>query len=734
MAFQTEKKKYAKEHLWFVEIEVGGTIYRFCENRSPLPIGLEATPSLQSIRTNPAEIKLEGGMGVRAKCSITLLESSDYTQWGTITDPVRFWARWRAETPFYLGKRVSVFSGYIVNNTYNANNFIRRDYVMESFAQTAGGVSITGKDPLKLASNDRAKAPLESNGSLLTELTETTSTFNLQPAGIGDLEYPATDGIIRIGEELILYTTRTGDNISGVTRGFRNTEISSHAIGDVVQLCLQYDAETVSNIVYDLLVNYAGIDASFINKPEWDAESANAFITSYGTLLTEPEGVQDLIKEFAQSAPFYLYYDERVNQIRFKALKPPADDAQLFTWQANFIEGSTGVKDMQDMRVSTVVVNYGIINPTKDLDEKSNYRSTYAREDTDSVTDYGQRAYKTINSRWISIDNQSAARLVAARIGRRFSQAPRMLTFAMDAKDSDVWTGDSIQGETDLILEPTTGNIARLPYQILSASEGKNYSYTALEHSYGEAVPGDEDVEDPNVRLVFIGGEVDQLKDVNGTPRTLRQLFADVFPADEAAPDPDLDIRFIFESNAVAGSSDNTIHAVKTGSWPELNTPILVQNSGLIVGRGGDGQSIGTNTLTVGGPAILLQDDIRLQNFNVIGGGGGGGNSATIGRASAAGGGGAGFSVGLGGGGTSYNPPEDEQQNTAAQNGTFTDGGLGGTVSGQTGGEFDSATGGAGGDLGQAGALSGAAAGKAIDLNGFTVTYVETGTILGAVS
>jgi len=731
MAYDNEKKKYEKEHLWYVEIEVNGTTYRFCENRSPLPTGLEANPSLQSVRVNPAEIDLEGGIGVRAKCSISLIESDDFSAWGTTASPVRFWSRWRAENPYYLGKRISVFSGYIVNNTFDANNFTRRDYIIESFGQRGAGVSITGKDPLKLASNDRAKAPRESRGSLITEMTETTTAVNLQPTGIGDLEYPASNGIVRIGDEVMLYTTRTGDNLSGLTRGFYNTEIGTHSENDTVQLCLEYDSLTPAQIDYDLLVNYASVDPTYINQGEWDANSANAFIPTYSALITEPTGVQDLLKEFAQSAPHYLYWDERVNQIRFTALQPPPTDAPTLTYEGNFIEGSTAVKDMQDMRVSTVICNYGIINPTKDLDEASNYRASYVREDSDSVTNYGQRAYKKINSRWITSDNKTAAVLMSARIGRRFSEAPRMLSFSLDAKDSDVWTGDSVRCETDLI-EQSGGGFPTLFYQILTAGESQNFNYTALEHTYGDAVAGDEDVEDPNTRLVYISGEQDQLKGGGATARNLRDIYEDVFGTDPL--DAGLDIRFIFESNAVAGSSDNAEYAVKTGSWPELTTPIRIQNNGLILGRGGRGASIATVSFTDGGPAILLEDDIRLQNFGTIGGGGGGGNKVIVGRASAAGGGGAGYFNGLGGGGTGYNPANDEEENTPAEDGTNTQGGAGAYVSGRTAGEFESATGGDGGDLGQVGAAGGGAAGKAIDLNGFTITYENTGTISGAVS
>ena len=741
MAYQNAKKEYTKEPFWYVEIELNGNVHRFCENRSPIPTGLYAIPSLQSVRVNPSEIDLSGGIGVRAKTSVSLVESNDYTEWGTVEEPERFWARWRAENPYYLGKRVSVFRGYIVNNAFDVSNFVKRDYILESFSQTGAGVSITGKDPLKLLSNDRAKAPVESNGSLNADILSTDTSFTLQPAGIGDSEYPASNGIVRIGDEVILYTTRTGDTFSGLTRGFYSTEIDDHSENDTAQLCLYIQTETVSNIGYDLMTNYASIDPSFIDKAEWDAEISNAFNTTYSVLITEPTGVQDLLQEFCDSAPHYYFYDERVNKIRLVALKPPPTDSQLFTYEANIIAGTTAVKDRQDLRISTVIVNYGIINPTKDLDETSNYRSSYVREDTSSVTNYGQRAYKTVHSRWIPSDNKTAAVLMAARVGRRFSDAPREISFSMDAKDSEVWTGDSIRVKSDLILQQG-GGFATLPFQITSAGEDKNFNYTALEHTYGEAVSGDEDVEDPNVRLIYFSGEIDRLQsDDSGEYRNLREVYEDVYGTDPI--EPQLDIRFIFESNAVVGSSDNDFHAVETGAWPELTTPILIQNNGLILGKGGDGSSSGFSDGEDGGPAISLQANIRLKNLSIIGGGGGGGGYTDEGGtgviARAGGGGGAGFIQGLGGN-SSVSPNSKEVGSDNGQNGTYTTGGQGGTATGITEeSTLVTAEGGDAGDLGEAGApnisgTSGGAAGKAIDLNGFTITYEETGTILGAVS
>ena len=709
MSFDSLKRQYTKEHLWIVELDIKGETYRFCENIVPLPTGLNAIPSLKSASVNPAQINIDGGFGVRAKCSVSFEESLDYSIWGSLSNPVRFWSRWRAENPYYLGQTLSLLSGYIENGEYNEDNFIRRDYVIESFSQGANGASLTGKDPLKLASNDRAKAPVESNGSLISDLIIGATTFTLQPTGIGS-EYPASNGTVRVGDEVMAYTTRTGDTISGVSRGAYNTEEQDHSTDDAVQACLVLDSLSPYEIDYLLLTEFANIPTSYINLNEWESESDNTFNTTYTTIITEPTGVQDLINEFCESAPHYLYWDERVNQIRWSGLKPPPSNAPEFTYEGNLIEGSTSVKDMQDMRVSTVIINYGVIDPTQNLDEPANYRATYVREDSTSVTEYGQRAYKKINSRWIPSDNKTAAVLMGARIGRRFAFAPRMLGFSLDPKDSDVWTGDSIRVISDLI-EQQGGGFPSLFYQVLSAQESRNYNYTALEHSYGDALPQDEDVEDPNVRIIYINGLLDQLKDDSGvgTARDLREYYEDIFGTDPL--DPDFDVRFIFESNCVAGSESASFPSVDTGSWPELLLPPIIINNGLIVGRGGNGSSTPAQDGGDGGIAINMSNDIRLNNLGTVGGGGGGGGvtieSEEGGFSITGGGGGAGYFVGT--------------ATAGGQDGTYTLGGQ--SLGGAKGGNL--------GQNGFGGSSGGGTAGAAIVPNGFTITYIEYGTING---
>jgi len=710
MAFDVVRKTFGKEHLWYVEIQIGETTYRFCENRSPVPAGLDAIPTLSSQSVSPAEVDINGGLGVRASCSVSFDDHMDYAIFGSVTAPVRFWPTWRANHPFYQGQRLSLFSGYIIDGVFDSANFQRRDYVLETFAMTRGKVSITGKDPLKLADNNRAQAPRASRGLLLGDVTDVQTTITLTPAGIGDAEYPAS-GWIRIGSEVMSFT-RAGDALT-VVRAQYNTQAAEHSEGDTVQLCLYY-SDSVAEIVNDLLTNYADVDAAYIPLAAWEDEAEIYLPGLYEALITEPVGVQALVKELGQQAPHYLYWDERTNLIQFVAVKAPPETAVTVTDEANILENSFAYQDMQDLRVSRVIVNFGQFDPTKKLDEFSNYRQTFVRVDNTAEADYGSQKIRTINSRWISNLNKAAAIRLAARIGRRFSQAPRMFNFSLDAKDADIWTGTPCFVDSAWVVNPD-GSRTPVAAQVISAQESDNYRYQALEWGYGPSVPEDADADEFG-KLIVLSGE---LLDLN-LRAVYDSLFADI--------DADDDVRFVFDTACTAGGS-TAAFAVDTGEWPELTDPPLIDIRGLLLGLGGKGGDVPTlSNPTAGGVALRLQNNIRFTNTGILGGGGGGGGYDSVEESGviydAAGGGGAGFNIGIGGVGAG-------DPVSAGKNSTKTVGG--------NGGSNVFATGGKGGNLGQAGTDSpsqaGAVAGAAIVTNGYTITYTGAGAgdIRGAI-
>jgi hypothetical protein len=176
--------------------------------------------------------------------------------------------------------------------------------------------------------------------------------------------------------------------------------------------------------------------------------------------------------------------------------------------------------------------------------------------------------------------------------------------------------------------------------------------------------------------------------------------------------------------------------ALTIGAFDAADTVKLI-NQGSLIGRGGAGGVRGNNignlnggTGGAGGAAINLNNNITLNNTGTIAGGGGGGG----------GGGGAINSVGypypqvvysFGGAGGAGAGPGAAVGGSAGQN----SGGLGGG-NGGAGGNLATVGNpgqrGVGASFGSGGA--GGAAGKAINLNGRTITYAAVGTINGAVS
>lgn len=744
MSYDIKKKKFEKTHFWFCEIEVNGQSFRFCEDMELLPFGLDAVPELKSQSITPAKIDMAGGLGIRATSSVSIGEFLDEHTYGTFQNPVRFWANWRARNPNYQGGRLSIFSGYIdsdgaeeasfsgfvsqqKNYIYNSADFIRRDYVIESFALTNKGAAFTAKDSLKLASNDRVKIPKKSSGKLAFDIIESDTLLTLVPLGVGDLEYPAS-GFGRMGKEVVSFT-RTGDDLT-LVRGEYSTVAETHSESDDFQLCKYYN-DTVDNIVYDILVNDSGVDAAQITIAEWNAERVIYLPSLYETLITEPTGASALLKELGQTAPHFLFYDDRVNKIKFSAVKPPSEGDLEYNGDINFLEDSVSIKDRTDLRISTVIVNYGQKNPTEKLDETSNFKLGYIRITPDSIAKYnGIQSYKVVNSRWINDTNTAAAVILAARWGRRFEETPREITFKLDSKDSDLWTGDAAFVKTPMILD-INGDEKSTAVQVISAGEARDFNYKVIEHGYGVELPEDLNTDDPNEKPVYLRGE---FKNLN-----LRDAYN--FPTVE----PEDNVVFYIDYGSVVGSVDNLTHSIDTGVWEPLNNPIKIVVYGIIAGKGGDGKrsSAGDN----GGPALILRTDIRLENLGTIGGGGGGGGGASANH------GGGDIDTASGGGGAGFDAGGFEQ--TTSSTGGATQAENGGLISGGSSGSAEStngqAIGGDGGGLGlngqngTAGSIVGSdidypggLAGKAIDLNGFSITYqdpdTDGGDIRGLVS
>jgi hypothetical protein len=687
--------------------------YRYCEQLSPHPVGLEAVPNLNSVSISPAQIQLDGGLGVRSNLSLSF---NDHPSSDLDTDPYvlersydpylrgTYWGKFRVRNQFYQNSPTRLISAYLSNGAVDLVNADTYHFVLETLDVSAGSASIIAKDPLKLADNKRSQAPVVSTGEIVTAINASATIINLKPSGVGNEEYP-TEGIIRVSSEVMSFT-RTADELT-IVRGQFNTTAIGHSEGDKVQLCLQY-LDRLDDILADLLVNYANINTNFIPYAFWTSEVNDNLSGLIQTLITEPIGVTKLIKELGEQFPHSLFWDERAQKIQLTAIKPPPEGANVYDENSNIISDSFNVADKRDLRVSTVFVYYGQINPTEKLDQANNYAGTYVRANLNSIARYGGNEIKTIFSRWINRDNKAQALRLAARIGRRFGTIPRAINFELDAKDKSVWAGQVI-GVNHKYLPDFSGLPSTVLFQIITAQETDNFKYTGIEYIYDALLPQDEGGGDDGVITLIIEGD-----------RTNYNI-RDIYNTRGETPDATTVVRVLIEGSARVGSTSTSTFSLDTGLFPTGAT-IIIENRNLILGAGGQGADASGGNLN-GGIAINLQHPITLNNLGIIGGGGSGGGANQAGSVTAGGGGGAGYLGGVRGIGDGGRVLEQ------SQNGTNLLGGAGEEREDPE--DFQEATGQSGGDLGKD------ANGNnilSIQRNGNTITYTNQGDIRGTIS
>jgi hypothetical protein len=683
--------------------------YRFCEDRSPHPIGINAIPSLKTINISPAKIDIEGGMGERSNVSLSFtdhphsdIDIDKYVSersWDPL-DRGQFWTKLRARNPNYQFRPVRVLTGYLEGNNYIAENFKTRNYVIDKLEVTGGTANITGKDPLKRAAQKKAFVPTPNTGTLVADINDSVTSFTVTPSGIGNSEYAAS-GSIAIGGNEVCDFTRGGD-VFTITRGDRGTTASAHSAGAIVQQCYVQNAE-VNIIAKDLLTNFASIPAAFINDAEWQLEVDTYLNGLLDGIITKPTDVFKVFEELTEAKPFYIYWDEINQEVKFVALKPPPTSANVINMNSGIVSGSFKTKDLIDMRFSTINYTFGQIDPTKSNKDLENFTQTVTRIDTDSINKYETNQIKNLVSRWINSGNKATALNAAQLLGRRFSDIPREISFSLEAKDSALSLGQTTAINHRDILDGTGSPVDTI-FQVISAKEDNVFEYTCVEYIYGPSVVGDNDIDVDTILFSIDEQNVDL--------RTRYESLIGVPTASTTAV-------FEVQAGIIIGSSSVGSPSMTTGAWPAGATVKLI-NKGYIVGHGGDGGTDKTGSDGQdAGDAISLGFALTVNNFGIIGGGGGGSSSYYITPRTDFnyfGSGGAGNTVGI------------SRDTNLFYHGTLEKGGY------------------AGGDLGEDAAIPSGAltatgtqglAGKAIDLNGFTLTITPTvpnADVRGAVS
>ena len=727
--------------------------------------------NILSVDVTPPRIALGDGLGARGVLRVTFTDhpTSDLQSY---EDPYTlqrdynpfkqgtFWAKFMARHKFLRGQEVrwaSVDPRQISFDNFPDNSQL---YIIDRFEMGQGSITMIAKDPASIIDDQRAIAPTLNRGVLQSAITAGQGTAVLFPAGIGDAEYPAS-GFLNIGGNEIVAFTRSGDNLT-ITRGQFNTEAQEHEAEDRVQVCLVYTAQPVVNIIHDLMVNFGGIPAGYIDLPAWQARNAAFIDRVYTGVIAEPTPVKNLITELLEQASSFIWWDGQ--EFRFDVLR---NIIPTISYDDDLVRaGSISIKEQPEKRVSQVWIYFGQISPLEGLTDPKNYASALVTAEG-TVADLEAKfdnipAVKTIFSRWITRFNRSAAELLNARILQRFATPPKMVTFELLANQPTPTLAQGINLSTFYNQGPT-GMIAPMTCQILELNRSaETVRIAAEEVEFTEIDDGD-----PTIKTLDIDGDVFNFNWYN--------QFITEFPGD---PNDGDTIILRINPGARVGSNNVQQPSIMTGDFPDgdYTLKIIVSSGSLVAGKGGAGafaQSIITvfgnniDSLTTasagqkGGTAIFHggSKSLIIENEGIIGGGGGGGGSASnalvsstlqdrFHAVSSGGGSGQGFFDTSGGGATSSsNKSNDLVQSFNGGDGVSNSAGNSTEAKTTESSRFCSAKGGNGGTLGQPGEKgsfddfpfgftrnpkTGAGGGAGNSIDGWShVTYSGTGQLLG---
>ncbi len=462
----------------FTGYSVVDKIYTFGDVDKQVPAGVSLLPSLisfsaRSPRIAPAKAE---GIGMRGGCNIII---QDHPHHDIDTDPYvseraynprdrgSYWGKWLARNPYYQGVTLRVRQGFIVDGVYSPDNFRDATYHVERIngPDSNGRVTLSCSDVLQFTDGDRAQCPRVSSGRFLHELAAGATIATLTPSGAGAAY--AAFGIIRASDELMLYTRI--DDVLTLTRSVFGTEEENHDADTRVQECVYWDAVNVLDIIYDLLVNHAGINPSFVDLMEWKNESGG-WLALYNltAILSEPEGINDLLAELSEQCLLYLWWDAESAKVRLRAVAPYIGDKVAVNDTYHIRDKAGQVQHKVSDRLTDVVVYFGLRTPVHDLKEEASYYEVVERADDEAASDWGSRKVRTIYSRWFSRAQRVLVVAMSYRIATRFRDGTKSLPIKIDTKDDVIVVGDVLSVTSDR-LQDGSGSAASMAMQVVEA-------------------------------------------------------------------------------------------------------------------------------------------------------------------------------------------------------------------------------------------------------------------------
>lgn len=425
-------------------------------------------PSLKSVSTIPTKINLSTsspdsvGLGTRATLTAAF---QDHPYSDRQTDPYRatrgfdpyekssFWAKWFRRNPHHYDVPIRIHEGYAGQTL---SQMRMREYFITGSTppDEQGNVSLEAKDVLYRLNARNAQWPPASPGKFVTA-QGTGGYMEVENATLQD--YPAPS-FYRVNDEIIYATwsemvTATKVRLNAIIRASLGTAQGTHSVDDAVQRVVSYDGVGPVFPWADMYAQGAGVPLRYVDY-SGARDEYSRFLTAYtinSVHVVESENVTKLVSDLSLQIGFYNWWDEEQQVIRFKAIRGFDGTFPTLSEETDFVAGSFSMQNYPRNRISQVWLHFNPASYVKSFGEDSNFKNVLVQADlpSESRAQYGSKSVLPILSIWLTSFAQALS--TASKIVSRYSGVPRRISFALDAKNRSLKTGDSF------VLDHTLG-------------------------------------------------------------------------------------------------------------------------------------------------------------------------------------------------------------------------------------------------------------------------------------
>ena len=445
-----------------------------CTPVRKLPAGFGLIPCLDSVSFDPGDVTPDDGIG---KVGSVTFKASDLPHDDVGIDPYvsqravsalkrgTFWPRLRARWPYYQGRALRWYTGYVYH-PFDLANLKCRHYVIENMSGFGGkaGVSIKAKDPLILVDEKRAIFPRKSTGKLATAMTDVSVHTTLDVTTSEPTEYDLypfeTVSAVRMKGEVVQYTGTTiitgGIRLTGITRaapGAYVTEKEAHDIGDDVQKCAWFDDMSPPEIMGRLLILGAEADAAWVPYATTWQTLYSFWLGSQNLtrLVCDPEPVRQQISDILlQSNCWGLWWDDVAQVFGFEVFRPAAlgESVPVIDDGKNIV--NVIINDDTNNVINDCVFWYSQIDPTKAKDDTTNYRDGENTVDPQSISpvELGSTRTKNIFGVWHAATPAATVQRISERLVTARGSVPFVVELELHRKDDAIETAGFIDLQT----------------------------------------------------------------------------------------------------------------------------------------------------------------------------------------------------------------------------------------------------------------------------------------------